>query len=136
MEPMSLIMLLLLAVLVFFMFRNSKKRRQQAEELQNSLVPGAEVMLTSGIFGTVVEIEEGEERAKVRVGDNVIEVHRQAIARVVTPVTVPETADEVAPDDDPRFGTNDPEFGTNEPEFGSNEPELGTNAEEGDKPKS
>lgn len=105
MDPMMLIMFALLGVLVFFMFRNSRKRQQQAQELQNSLQPGAEVMLTSGIFGTVVQIEDGAERAEVRVGGNTIEVHRQAIAKVVTPVEVEEEIEEVvAPDDDPEFG--------------------------------
>lgn len=105
MDPMMLIMFALLAVLVFFMFRNSRKRQQQAQELQNSLRPGAEVMLTSGIFATVVRIEDGEERAEVELGGNVVEVHRQAIAKVVTPVeTVEESDESVAPDDDPEFG--------------------------------
>lgn len=104
MDPMMLIMFALLAVLVFFMFRNSRKRQQQAQELQNSLRPGAEIMLTSGIFGTVVKIEEGEERAEVRIGDNIVEVHRQAIAKVVTPVEEPEETEELAPEDDPEFG--------------------------------
>jgi preprotein translocase subunit YajC len=46
-----------LAVLIVFMFRNNKKRKQQADELQASIAVGANVMLTSGIYGRVTKIE-------------------------------------------------------------------------------
>lgn len=103
MDPIMLIMFALLAVLIFFMFRNSKKRQQQAQEMQSNLRPGAEVMLTSGIFGTVEELEDGAERVVIRSGTTTIEVHRQAIAKVVTPVAAAAEAEHLAPDDDPEF---------------------------------
>lgn len=103
-DPLPLLMLALLAVLAFFMFRNSKKHQQQMRELQDNLRPGAEVMLTSGIFCTVEQIEDGAERATVRLGDNLVEVLRQAIAKVVTPLEAPEGDADLAPDDDPAFG--------------------------------
>ena len=43
----------LLAIVIIFMFRNSRKRRADAEELQTKMVPGAEIMTQTGIFGTL-----------------------------------------------------------------------------------
>ena len=53
----SIILFGLLAVLIVFMFRNNKKRKQQADELQASIAVGANVMLTSGIYGRVTKID-------------------------------------------------------------------------------
>ena len=58
MDPATLIMIGLLVVLVFFMFRNKKKRDQQQADLQSKLVPGVEVMLSFGLYGTVVSIDD------------------------------------------------------------------------------
>lgn len=104
MDPITIIMFGLIAVLIFFMFRNGKKRQQAMQELQNSLRPGAEVMLQSGIFATIESIDEEENRATVRSGDSTIVVHRSAIAQVVKPVEADASEGELAPDDDPEFG--------------------------------
>ncbi len=105
-DPMSLIMFGLIAVLIFFMFRNGKKRQQAMQELQNNLRPGAEVMLQSGIFATVEDVDDEENRVTVRSGTSTLVVHRNAIGQIVTPVDVVEDeADSaIAPDDDPAFG--------------------------------
>lgn len=106
MDPITLLMFGLIAVLIFFMFRNGKKRQAAQQELQNSLRPGAEVMLQSGIFGTIEEIDEEENRATIRSGNSTIVVHRSAIGQVVKPVDAPESEEpaSLAPDDDPAFG--------------------------------
>ena len=105
-DPITLIMFGLIAVLIFFMFRNGKKRQQAQQELQNSLRPGAEVMLQSGIFGTIESIDDEENRVTVRSGTSTIVVHRNAVGQVVKPVNAPveEEASTLAPDDDPEFG--------------------------------
>ncbi|WP_336651091.1 MULTISPECIES: preprotein translocase subunit YajC [unclassified Leucobacter] len=107
-DPISLIMFGLIAVLIFFMFRNGKKRQQAMQELQNGLRPGAEVMLQSGIFGTIESIDENENRATVRSGSSTFVVHRNAISQIVTPVEGADDAAQAtasfAPDDDPEFG--------------------------------
>ena len=46
-------MLAVLAVLVFFMFRNGRKRKRDLEALQSTMVPGAKIMTSSGIYGTI-----------------------------------------------------------------------------------
>ena len=104
-DPFSLIMLALIAVLIIFMVRNGKKRQQAAQEMQSGLIPGAEVMLQSGIYGTVEEINEEDNRVTLRSGTSTLVVHRNAVSTIVTPsdadVAVAET---VHPDDDPAFG--------------------------------
>lgn len=96
----------LIAVLIFFMFRNGKKRQAAMQELQNGLRPGAEVMLQSGIFGTVDSIDEAENRVTLVSGGTTLVVHRNAVSQIVAPSEAPEAdaADELAPDDDPAFG--------------------------------
>lgn len=107
MDPMTVVMFGLIAVLIFFMFRNSKKRQAQVAEMQNNMQPGAEVMLQSGIFGTIIEIDDEENRVTVMSGTSTLVVHRNAIGQVVTPVEAPAEESEatsLAPDDDPEFG--------------------------------
>ncbi|WP_244302816.1 preprotein translocase subunit YajC [Leucobacter coleopterorum] len=97
----------LIAVLIFFMFRNGKKRQKAMQELQSGLRPGAEIMLQSGIYGTVVEINDEENRATIQSGSSTLVVHRNAISQIVTPVDAPADAvvsPDLAPDDDPAFG--------------------------------
>lgn len=93
--------LALAGVLVFFTFRSSRRRQQQAAQLQDTILPGAEVMTGSGIFGTVVEIDPIDD-VKVRIETSpgtVLTVHRQAIAKVVT---AEEAVDESGDADDQR----------------------------------
>lgn len=104
-DPFSLIMLALIAVLIIFMVRNGKKRQQAAQQMQSGLVPGAEVMLQSGIYGTVDSIDEEDNRVTLRSGNSTLVVHRNAVSTIVAPADVaPEAAEIVHPDDDPAFG--------------------------------
>lgn len=107
MDPMTLVMFGLIGVLVIFMFRNGRKRRAQQEELQTKMVPGAEVMLQSGIYAFIESIDEETARATVVSGNSTFVVHRNAIGQVVTPVDELENTEEdssLAPEDDPSFG--------------------------------
>lgn len=104
-DPMTLIMFGLIAVLIIFMIRNGKKRQQAALEMQSNLVPGAEVMLQSGIYGTVEEVDEADNRVTIRSGGSTLVVHRNAVGQIIAPVeSNEEPASQVAPDDDPEFG--------------------------------
>ena len=106
MDPITLLMFGLIAVMIFFMFRNGKKRQAAQQELQNSVREGAEVMLQSGIFGTIEDIDDEANRVTVRSGTSTIVVHRSSIAQVLKPSDFVEEVVEidVAPDDDPKFG--------------------------------
>ncbi len=88
----------LLAVVIIFMFRNSRKRRADAEKLQTQMVPGAEIMTQTGIFGTLISVDEETNQAIIETTPGTkLRVHRQVIARVVEP-------DEVPLDDQPSRG--------------------------------
>jgi preprotein translocase subunit YajC len=87
------IMLVLLVVLVFFIFRNRRKRQRDQAALQTKMVPGVELMLTFGIYGTLVSIDDENNVAEVEIAPGtVIKVHRQTLGRVVEPVVADETA--------------------------------------------
>jgi preprotein translocase subunit YajC len=98
MDATTIVMVLLLVVLVFFMFRNKRKRDRTQAELATKMVPGVEVMLTFGLYGTVVSIDDETNVAEVEVSPGtIVKVHRQTLGRVVEPVVVDDATDEVAP---------------------------------------
>ena len=107
-DPLTIIMLVVLAAMIFFMFRSNKKRKAQAEELQEKMVPGAEVMTNFGIFGELIAIDEERNEAHIEIAPGtVIRVHRQVLARVVDDhAEVTEAADDRTDDlgdaDEPR----------------------------------
>jgi preprotein translocase subunit YajC len=87
MDPLTLGMLAILAVLIFFMFRNGQKRKRDQESLQSKVVPGAEVMTNFGLFGTIVSMNEEDNKVELDIAPGtVVTVHRQTIARVVDDV--------------------------------------------------
>ena len=88
---------LVLIVLVFWflVIRPSRKRQQDMSRVQASIEVGAEVMLGSGIYGTVRATADDTIELEVSPGTS-MKVARQAIVRVVDPVT-----HEQPPDDSP-----------------------------------
>lgn len=84
MDPLTIGMLVILAVLIFFMFRNGQKRKKDQEALLSKVVPGADVMTTFGLFGTILEMDEDTNKVLLETTPGtVLTVHRQAIAKVV-----------------------------------------------------
>lgn len=79
-EPPYFFYAVLIGLLVL-MFLSQRKRKKAAEQVKSQVVAGAHVMLTSGIFGKIVSIED--DRVKLDLGSTVIEVARGAVARVV-----------------------------------------------------
>lgn len=76
----------LLAIVIIFMFRNSRKRRRDMEELQDKMIPGAEVMTQTGIFGTLISIDDESNQAIIETTPGTkLRVHRQVLSRVVEP---------------------------------------------------
>ena len=93
--PMEILLFGLLAVLVVFMFVNGRKRQKQLkadqEEKATKTVPGVKVLLQGGIFGTIVAYDHDDldSPALVEIAPGtVIEVHSQAILRIVEPKDV------------------------------------------------
>jgi preprotein translocase subunit YajC len=107
-DPITIIMLAVLALLIFFMFRNSRKRQKDQSELQSKVQPGAKVMTNFGVYGTILSIDEEENEVLLEsTPGTVLAVHRQTVARVVTPV-----ADDLsAPAEPLETPEGEPEFG-------------------------
>jgi preprotein translocase subunit YajC len=92
MNAQNAIMIVLLVVLVFFIFRNRRKRQRDQASLHTQMVPGVEIMLTFGIYGRLVSIDDENNIAEVEIAPGtVIKVHRQTLGRVVEPVAAVDT---------------------------------------------
>jgi preprotein translocase subunit YajC len=108
-------LIILLVILLVFMFWSSRRRmaKQKAEQEAKArqTVPGAEVLLQGGLYGTIVSYDPDnlDQPAVVEIAPGVdIKVHSQAILRVITPTDEPAVvADEVPADDAPRVETAD-----------------------------
>jgi preprotein translocase subunit YajC len=89
--------LLLLAFIGYFLLiRPTRRRAQEVNAIQRALEVGAEVMLTSGIFGKVTGIGE-DERVEVEVAPGVaLSVHRAAIGKVIASEPSVDAEDDVA----------------------------------------
>jgi preprotein translocase subunit YajC len=92
---------ILLVVLLVFMFFSSRRRMQkqkaEQEEKARQMVPGSEVLMQGGLYGTIVEYdaEDLDKPAVVSIAPGVeIKVHSQAILRIVNPAAGFVTEDE------------------------------------------
>ena len=100
MDPFTLIMLAVLALLIFFMFRNGRKRQRDLQELQQKMVPGAEVMTSFGLYGTLLSVDEENNTVLVETSPGAtVKLHRQALSRVVDPVTAETVEDATVVDE-------------------------------------
>jgi preprotein translocase subunit YajC len=79
------------------MFRGRKKQRQQQEQMKSELRPGAQVMTQFGLFGTVVSIDEAENKVVLELSPgSTATVHTQAVARIM-PDEDPDAAEAGTP---------------------------------------
>ncbi len=87
----------IIAAIVFMMFRNGRKRQRDAATLAESLKPGAEVMTTFGLFGTIVSIDDEDNKIVLQTSPtSQMTLHRQAVAKVVTPTEPAEPTEPAA----------------------------------------
>ncbi|MEU8360549.1 preprotein translocase subunit YajC [Nonomuraea sp. NPDC048882] len=86
-------LILLVVVFYFLLIRPQRKRQQEAVQMQNSLAPGARVMTTTGLFATVVAVDNEDVILEVAPGIETRWV-KAAIGRVVTPGDAPASDDE------------------------------------------
>lgn len=94
-------LIILLVVLLVFMFWSSRRRtakqKLEQEAKARQTVPGAEVLLQGGLYGTIVSYdpENLDQPAIVELAPGVdIKVHSGAILRVVTPTVEPLNEDD------------------------------------------
>jgi preprotein translocase subunit YajC len=93
-----LLFILIPLALYFLMIRPQQRRMKEAQAMQNGLAPGAEVMTSSGIYGTVAEVDTEEGTVSLEVSPDIyITFARGAVSRVITPA--PTDADEIGDDE-------------------------------------
>jgi preprotein translocase subunit YajC len=90
----SLLPFLVLIVAFYFLILRPARARQSAQAAVNSrLRPGVEVMTTSGLFGTVVEIDG--DRLVLEIAEGVrVRFVAAAIGRVIEAPTIVGTSEE------------------------------------------
>lgn len=100
----SLLPLLLLVVLFYLLvLRPAQRRQKEAASVVASLSPGAQVMTTAGLFGTVRSVADDSVELEVAPGV-VVRMVKQAIGKVVSPTPEegqPEALDDRAAEDLP-----------------------------------
>lgn len=109
MDLTTILMLAVVAVLVLFMIRNNRKRKRDAAEMATKFVPGAVVMTSFGLYGTLVSIDEVENTVLLETSPKTtVKLHRQAISRVVTPAPeAKSSAKSAVSSEAPAFGERD-----------------------------
>lgn len=107
---MEIILLVLLGgLLLFFMISSRRRQKAQQENIEKNLRPGATVMTSFGVFGTVKDVDDDGIKVTIESGEGTnLVVHRQAIAQIHAP-EVPEAeatdekSDEPIADNAPRI---------------------------------
>ncbi|MGH3446476.1 MAG: preprotein translocase subunit YajC [Nocardioidaceae bacterium] len=89
---LPIVVLVVLAYLL--LIRPARKRARATSDLQSALSVGDQVMLNSGIFGTVQRVADDKVGLEVANGV-VLEVHRAAVGKIIhdEPEVVDPTAD-------------------------------------------
>lgn len=82
------------AVMYMLVIRPQRNRAKGVAAAQAALEPGREVILTSGIYGTVLHVEKDKVGLEIAPGVTVL-VARAAVARVVNPM--PDSAESADP---------------------------------------
>lgn len=82
--PTGLLIALMVASFYFLIIRPNRRRQAEQAKLSESLQPGVRVMLSSGIYGTVVSVGERQATIEIASGIEVL-VLKQAVLQAVTP---------------------------------------------------
>ncbi|MCB0891157.1 MAG: preprotein translocase subunit YajC, partial [Propionibacteriaceae bacterium] len=79
-----LMLVLMGAAFYFLLIRPQQKRAKKQAEMTNALAPGARVMLSSGVFGTIRHL--GDRQAIIEIAPGIeMTVVKQAIVKTLTP---------------------------------------------------
>ncbi|MEG0711414.1 MAG: preprotein translocase subunit YajC [Niameybacter sp.] len=89
-------------IMYFLIIRPQKKRDKQVSDMQSSIKVGDEVLLTTGIYGKVVDMINDLFIIELGLNKSVrIPVKRAAVAAVAAPnLTISKASEPVADDDD------------------------------------
>lgn len=77
-------LILLVLVFWFLILRPMRKRQKAITQTQQALAVGTEIMLGSGIYGTIAALHDDRAEVTIAPGTTIV-VHRQAIGKVITP---------------------------------------------------
>jgi len=88
---LPIMMFALLGAMMFFGMRKQKRQAATAQQMQQSLIPGARIMTTSGLHGTITAVADDTIELEVAPGVRTTWV-RAAVREVVVPGPVDETA--------------------------------------------
>jgi preprotein translocase subunit YajC len=95
-DPMTLILLAVFAIFIFMMFRRQKATKKAQQDQQAKMATGVSVMTNFGLFGTVLAIDEAENKVVLELSPgNTATVHRQTITKILAP----EQPTDSVPDD-------------------------------------
>ncbi|SDI22994.1 preprotein translocase subunit YajC [Sinosporangium album] len=83
-------LILLVVVFYFLLIRPQRKRQREQLEMQNSLAPGTRVMTTTGLFGTVVAVDNEDVILELAPGVETRWV-KAAVGRVIEPYSDAKT---------------------------------------------
>jgi preprotein translocase subunit YajC len=81
-KPENLLLLVLLGGLLFMVFSRQRKQQREAQQTQASISVGAEVMMTAGLYGTVVGLDEQTVLLETAPGQR-SRWDRRAVARIL-----------------------------------------------------
>ena len=78
-------LILIAAVFYMLLIRPMKKQEQERQKLASNLKKNDEVLTNSGIFGTISDVGDGEDRITVKIVDNVrVKMTRASVLRNLT----------------------------------------------------
>jgi preprotein translocase subunit YajC len=84
-----LLPILLIAFMGFILYNSSRQRKRQASLIEQASVVGTEVMLGSGIYGTITAVDG--DRITLKSGSSTLVVAKGAIMRTVNPIAASQT---------------------------------------------
>src|SRR4051812_39418875 len=90
---MILLFALMIVAMYFLLIRPQQKRKREAQNMQNTVGVGAEVMTIGGLYGTVIEVDG--DTVTLEVDEGITNKYaRGAISKVITPAPEETAVDE------------------------------------------
>ena len=77
---MIIMLVAMFAILYFFMIRPQRKKQKEIQKFRNSLTVGSKVITAGGVYGTVKDLNEGENYLTLEVSKGVtIQIDRNYV---------------------------------------------------------
>lgn len=95
MELLPMLLLFgLLGLMMYFMSRKQRRAQEQQQALQNSLAVGDQVMTTSGLYGTITDVDD-DSKIGVEIAPGIETVWMRAAVREKVAEDLDEEAEEL-----------------------------------------